>query len=142
MHTGRSLRLKLPPGSTRKKPSNAMPTLGCRHVPLFASLKVSQRSSPSYSGGSHALTSFAHHGYRLATSDCCFGLSNAITQNIPVFGVEPLSNCFVTKYSWFEHSLRRMSAWNDPPNEDIVLDPAHQEECLRGPKCECADAHP
>jgi hypothetical protein len=24
-----------------------------------------------------------------------------------------------------------MYAWNDPPNEDIVLDPALQEECLR-----------
>jgi hypothetical protein len=38
MHTSRSLKLKLPPGSTRKKPSDAMPAPGCRYVALFAKL--------------------------------------------------------------------------------------------------------
>ena len=58
------LKLKLPPGSIRKTPSSVMPAPGCRHVGLFCELgsfaMVARRSN---SGGSRALTSFAHYGY-------------------------------------------------------------------------------
>jgi hypothetical protein len=55
--------------------SSAMLAPGCRHVPLFASVEVSQCNSPRNSGGSRALTSFSHHGYgrsrrRTAAPDC------------------------------------------------------------------------